>query len=64
MSIHKILKKKHKDWTKEQIDKEAERIWKKYQEDNKEKLEKDAIANRKAFEESVGREFDNLLLDE
>ena len=63
MSIYKVLKKKHKDWTKEQIDKEADRIWKKYKEDNKEKLQKDEVANRKAFDQSVDKEFDNLLMD-
>ena len=63
MSIYKVLKKKHKDWTKEQIEEEADRIWKKYKEDNKEKLQKDEVANRKAFDQSVDKEFDNLLMD-
>lgn len=63
MSLHKKLKKEHKDWSKEQIDAEAKRILDKYAEDNKDRLEKEAKKNKEDFEKALDREFLNFLMD-
>lgn len=62
-NIERHLRKKHKDWSEEKIEAEAKEIWHKYFEQNKERLEDQAKENLKKFNESVDREFLNLLMD-
>ena len=61
--LFRYLRKKHKDWSEEKVTQEAERMWKKYLEDNKERIEKERFENEKRFNESIEREFTSLWLD-
>jgi len=56
-STLRFLRKEHKDWSEEKIKEEAKKIWMKYVEANKEKLDKEAIKNKKQREECIEKEF-------
>jgi transposase len=61
--VYRHIRKKHKDWSPEKVKQEAERMWKKYLEDNKERIEKERLENEKRFNESIELEFRSLWLD-
>ena len=61
--VYRYIGKKHKDWSAEKIKEEAQRIWKKYLEDNTARIEKERLENEKRFNESIESEFRNLWLD-
>ncbi|MBJ2173650.1 hypothetical protein JBL43_05335 [Aureibaculum sp. A20] len=57
----RYLKKKQKDWSVEKIEVEAKKVLDKYFQDNSESLEKLEMKNKKVFEQSVDKDFMNLL---
>ncbi len=63
-STLRFLRKKHKNWSEEQIKAEAERIWSDYAEANKEKLEEDAREREKQYNQSLDSEFRGALLED
>ena len=62
-STLRFLRKKHKNWSEEQIKTEAERIWQNYVEAKKEKLKKEAEDQEKYFNGSLDKEQSQLWMD-
>lgn len=62
-STLRYLRKQHRDWSKEQINLEAERIWQNYVLINKEKLEEEAKKDLERWNECLDREFRRCWLD-